>query len=244
MSHLENRFTEVFMRLEDAAIRAKRSPRDVTLVAVTKRQPIEKILQYLEYCNSRNIPAVLGENYVQEWEEKLLKLKVEYPAVSVPEVHFIGTLQRNKAKRALESFQVFQSVHSVALLEKLGSSRDESVPPLPVFLQVNISHDESKAGLLPEVLFETLKDQAHLWNKKIALRGLMTITALQTREETGTDFQQMSSLRARILSSSLKEYFENEQVQLSMGMSDDFELAIECGASHVRVGSLLFGERG
>jgi PLP dependent protein len=217
----------VLERIADACARVGRDPAGVTLVAVTKTIPAERIQAAVEAGLAR-----LGENRVQEAESKVA-------AVSGATWDLIGPLQSNKAKRALETFGTIQSVDSVALAARLDRLVGEGSggPPYPVLLQVNVDRDPAKAGFDPDGLAGVLDDLAAF--DHLAVRGLMTVGRLVERaEEARPTFAALRGLSERLRTRSVGLGSE-----LSMGMTDDFEVAVEEGATIVRVGRALFGER-
>jgi pyridoxal phosphate enzyme (YggS family) len=222
---------EVLARIAAACGRAGRSPADVTLVAVSKT---------VDPARLRDAVAagltLLGENRVQEGVAK---------AAEVPGArwHLIGPLQSNKARRAVEVYETIQSVESVALAERLDRLAREirSAGPAtryPVLLQVNVDDDPAKAGFKPDALPEALDRLAAL--DALDVRGLMTIGRLvEGAEAARPTFVALRELGARLRGTSGSTLGP----ELSMGMSDDFEVAVEEGATIVRVGRALFGER-
>lgn len=221
----------VFETIELAATRAGRDPGSIVLCAVSKKQTIEKMQAYIDYCTAHNRKIVFGENYLQEYKEKRSHI-----AEGV-EVHCIGHLQSNKAKEAAMLFNCVESVDSLSLATKLNAASAVQGSVLPVFVQVNISRDAAKSGVLAddaEHICTEIMEMPHL-----KLRGLMTITELYANpEDARADFAKM-----RVLRDSLVNKLGVQPLELSMGMSDDFMYAIEEGADIVRVGSALFGAR-
>jgi PLP dependent protein len=203
----------------------------VTLVAISKGVPIARLAEAVAIGLTE-----LGENRVQEAEPKVR-------ALANTRWHMVGRLQSNKAARALELFAEIQSVDSLALAERLSrlvvdGRRPPTLPaPVPVWLQVNVDADPAKAGFSPASLEEALDDLAAL--PGLRLRGLMTVGRL-ARDAAGsrTTFTALRELSER-LSRAQPALGDG----LSMGMSDDFEVAVEEGATVVRLGRALFGER-
>ena len=198
----------------------------VQLVAVSKKQPIKKIQSLIQA-----IPGVvLGESFLQEWLEKSQELTGDY------KVHFIGNLQSNKIKKIVESFDVIESVGTDKHLTKISQVASGCSKKQAVYLQVNISNDESKAGFLEGELVDKFPSYLKLPN--IEILGLMTITKnYEDKSLLVGDFQKMNSLR------SLLSQKYNMPLKLSMGMSADYLLALEAGSDVVRVGSRIFGMR-
>ncbi len=219
-------------RMAAAAARVKRDPNQITLMAVTKTVEPERIRQAYETGL-----RVFGENRVQEFGEKQEALRDLRDA----EWHLIGHLQSNKAKKAAESFQAVDSVDSLRLAEKLNEAARQLGRTLPVLIEIKVSEEESKAGIemdSPE-LEELLLGAAELGNLQV--RGLMTVPPY-TEDPEGARlyFRTLRDLRDRIALRKLPNVSMNV---LSMGMSHDFEVAIEEGSTCVRVGSAIFGAR-
>ncbi|HUQ78031.1 MAG TPA: YggS family pyridoxal phosphate-dependent enzyme [Patescibacteria group bacterium] len=213
-----------------AAGRAGRDPSAITLVAVSKTVPIERLLAAVAAGLT-----TLGENRVQEAEAKIA-------ALAGVTWHLIGPLQSNKAKRALAAFMTIQSVDTVELAERLDRLAGEAWPdtPVPVLLQVNVDRDPSKAGFEPETLADVLARLSTL--RRLDVRGLMTVGRLVERaEDARPTFVALRRLSERIRSDPAAAAVLGPD--LSMGMSDDFGVAVEEGATIVRVGRALFGSR-
>jgi pyridoxal phosphate enzyme (YggS family) len=217
----------VLERIAGAAARAGREPGEVTLVAVSKTVPAERVRAAVAAGLD-----VLGENRVQEAAAKI-------PEVPGARWHLVGPLQSNKARRALELFDVLESVHSLELAERLDRVAGGTLgrAGVPVLLQVNVDRDPAKAGFTPEELEAAAERLDTL--ERLDIRGLMTIGRLvETPEEARPTF-----VALRALSAWLRLRWPRLGPELSMGMTDDFEVAVEEGATIVRVGRALFGER-
>jgi len=217
---------QVLARIATASVRSQRDPAEVTLVAVSKTVPAERV--------RASVAAgihVLGENRVQEAADKI-------PVIDGATWHLIGPLQGNKARRAIELFDVVESVHSIELARRLDRiAGDLGRSRLPVLLQVNVDRDPAKAGFAPEALEAATGQLDALTGLEI--RGLMTIGRLTADPEAARP-----TFRAlRALSERLRAGWPRLGAELSMGMSDDYEVAIEEGATIVRVGRALFGDR-
>jgi pyridoxal phosphate enzyme (YggS family) len=217
----------VLERIAAASARASRSAADVTLVAVTKTVPADRVRAGVAAGLT-----TLGENRVQEAEGKVGE-------VDGATWHLVGPLQKNKARRALEVFGVIESVDSVALAERLDRIAGELATPAraAVLLQVNVDDDPSKAGFAPAELDRALG--AILKLPRLDVRGLMTIG----RQVDAPDAARSTFIALRGLSERLRARDSRLGAELSMGMTDDFEIAVEEGATIVRVGRALFGER-
>jgi PLP dependent protein len=218
---------EVLGRIEVAAARAGRDPALVTLVAVSKTVPADRVRAAVS-AGFR----VLGENRVQEGAAKI-------PLVDGAAWHLIGPLQSNKARRAVGLFDVIETVDSLGLAERLASVAMEVRPgaSLPVLLQVNVDRDPAKAGFDPDTVEASLGRLDGLGT--LDFRGLMTIGrfAVAPAESRAT----FAALRG--LGDRLRTGWPRLGPELSMGMSDDYEIAVEEGATIVRVGRAIFGDR-
>jgi len=213
-------------RITRACERSRRDPAEVTLVAVSKTVPVPR----LRAAVAASVD-LFGENRVQEAAEKA-------PEVLGARWTLVGPLQSNKARRAVETFESIQTLDSVDLGRRLDRLAGEiRGTPLAVLVQVNVDADPGKAGFLPEAVAEALEELIKL--PQLELGGLMTIGRLTPEpEEARPTFRLL-----RALSESLRGRFAGLGPALSMGMSDDFEAAVEEGATIVRVGRALFGER-
>jgi pyridoxal phosphate enzyme (YggS family) len=223
-------YQRVRERIARAAARAGRRPEEIVLVAVSKTQPPAAI----EEAFAAGLRE-FGENRVQEFEEKQPKIS----SISA-RWHLVGHLQSNKARRAASLFQAIDSVDSLALAQKLDRAVAEtpSSPKLPVLLEVRLAPEETKGGVdadLVPALVEGVRALSHL-----DLRGLMCIPPLfDDPEKVRPYFRRLRELRDTVC-----QRLGGVLPELSMGMSHDFEIAIEEGATQVRIGTALFGERG
>ncbi len=220
-------------RIRRAAERVGRKFSDVTLLAVSKRQPPEAMRELQRILAAQGRTPSFGENYVQEFKKKRAELTPPF------EAHLIGALQRNKARDAVRSFDVIESVHDEKIAEALDEAARKEARVVPIFLQINISSDDAKAGISPD-----RAEQAAAFVvgscKSLRLTGLMTITRLYAEpEDARGDFQKMRELRDALA----RKISPARTLKLSMGMSSDFEIAIEEGSDVVRIGTALFGSR-
>ena len=208
------------MRIQAAAMRTNRKPEDVTLIAVSKRVEPERI------------EAALMEGQTLFGESKVQEAKAKIPLVSNrAHWHMIGHLQSNKASDAVALFELIHSVDSVKLAVELNKWAERAGKTQAILLEINVSEEASKFGLRPEDLDAALRDINHL--PRLEVQGLMTIAPLRDDiEEVRPYFRRLRELRD---GSGLRE--------LSMGMTHDFEIAIEEGATMVRIGAAIFGER-
>lgn len=237
MQSVAERLDAVASALTQAAKRAGRSPASITLVAVSKKQSTESMRAYAAAANARGIPVVFGESYVQEFKTKHHELG------DVGLFHLIGPLQSNKIKDAVMCADVIESVHSHKVFDAIAKEAAALGKRQSIFLQVNIGQDPNKSGFTAEEILEICAAAAPL-SHHISLLGLMTITPYyEVAEDARGDFRAMRELRQRLVASGADAHFEGRMIALSMGMSSDFEIAIEEGADLVRVGTALFGER-
>jgi hypothetical protein len=211
--------SDIRARISAAEARARRAPGSVRLIAVSKVQPLGRIEAVLEEGH-----RLFGENRVQEAAEKWPGFRARFPGV---EVHLIGPLQTNKARQAMELFEAIHSVDRPKLAQTLARLADETGRCPDLFVQVNTGEEPQKAGILPGEADGFVAECRAL---SLPVRGLMCIPPVD--EEPSLHFALLAKIAAR-----------NGLEGLSMGMSADFESAIALGATHVRVGSAIFGER-
>jgi pyridoxal phosphate enzyme (YggS family) len=231
------RLGSVVDRLASAAHVSGRSGAQITLVAASKKQPLEAMQEYAVAAQALKIPVVFGENYVQELKSK----KAHFPGDA--EFHLLGPLQSNKIRDAVRYADVIESVHSRATLEGIAREAGLKGKTQRIFIQVNIGDDPAKQGFKSSEVIEIVRLTAN-YSSCISLAGLMTITPLYADPALASDdFHKMNLLRDDLLSHDLGKMFQDGRVLLSMGMSDDFELAIKHGADIVRIGTALFGSR-
>jgi pyridoxal phosphate enzyme (YggS family) len=219
-------------RVAAAARRANRNPDDITLMGVSKTFSVDAIRQ--AYAAGLR---VFGENRVQEFAAKAAALR-DLPNA---EWHLIGHLQTNKAAKAVELFDAVDSVDSIRMAEKLNALAESAGKTLPVLIEINIAGESAKSGAAPDSgeLEQILQSAPHWGNLKI--RGLMTVPPYtEDPEGSRPHSRQLHQIRDRIAARKLPQIGMNV---LSMGMSRDFEVAIEEGATCVRVGTAIFGDR-
>lgn len=220
--------TDIKKRVAAAARLAGKNPDEIQIMAVTKNVPVEKIL--LAYDAGIKL---LGENRVQEFLQK----EPFYPKGA--EVHFIGTLQSNKVKYITDKISMIHSVDSVKLAAEIDKRAGQAGRRMNILVEVNIGREKSKTGILPEDLDKFAAEISRFPN--LCFSGLMAIPPAEaTPEENKSNFLQMNQLFLDIQGKKI----DNSNVRfLSMGMSSDFETAIQCGANIVRLGTILFGDR-
>jgi pyridoxal phosphate enzyme (YggS family) len=223
---------EVRARIDRAARRAGRDPAEVQLMAVTKTQPADRIREAYE-----SGLRVFGENRVQEYSRKSLGLR-ELPNAAW---HMIGHLQTNKALAAVELFHAIDSVDSIRLAHKLNEAAVPLPRKLPILIEINVGGESAKHGLPPTA--DELEDLLSLAPKldHLEIHGLMAVPPYsEDPEATRPYFRILRELRDSI---SARQLPQIRMDSLSMGMSHDFEVAIEEGSTCVRVGTAIFGER-
>jgi len=224
---IKERAAQVLDAVARAAQRSGRRAEEVRLVAAGKSQPVESVGEALE----AGVTA-FGENYVQEAERKILA----YPRA---EWHLIGKLQRNKVKKAVSLFAWIQTVDSLELLSEISRRAGEAGRVVPVLVEVNLEGEGTKAGVSPEELPSLVDAAPGL--PGISLRGLMAVPPWTTDpEESRPYFIRLREMLAGCVS---RGGAGAGMAELSMGMSNDYEAAIEEGATMVRVGTALFGSR-
>ena len=214
------RLAETQLRIALAAEAAGRAPADVRLIVVSKTFGAAEIVPVLAAGQ-----RIFGENRVQEAKAKWPALKAEFPHL---ELHLIGPLQSNKAKEAVELFDAIHSIDREKIARALAEEMKKQGKRLELFIQVNTGEEPQKAGVPPRdlrALLALCRDEF-----KLEIAGLMCIPPVE--EEAALHFAFLAKLAA-----------ENGLAGLSMGMSDDFETAVAFGATHVRVGSAIFGSR-
>ncbi len=227
MNDIRDNLKRVYEKVGDAAIRAGRSPEDVTLVAVTKTVPASRINLAIDAG-----VKIIGENRVQEAEAK----KEEVQPVTW---HMVGHLQTNKVKKVVPIFDMIHSVDSWHLAREIDEKCRNIGKIMPVLVEVNTSGEESKFGMAPEAAIELVEKMSRLPN--ISIRGLMTIGLFSDDRRLVTAcFRKLCVLAEKIKSAKL----DNVRMEvLSMGMSSDYELAISEGSTMVRIGTAIFGSR-
>ncbi len=219
-------------RIAEAAGRAGRRPEEVTLVAVTKTHPPEVALEAV-----RAGALDLGENYAQELVAK--KEALEAAGVQGVRWHFIGHLQRNKVKYIAPFIHLIHSVDSLRLGQEISKRAQQAGRRIPVLIEVNVSGEETKFGVPPEQVRELAEGLLEL--EGVELQGLMTMAPIaEDPEQVRPIYRRLRELAEELAASGLPE---QSMRHLSMGMTQDFEVAVEEGATIVRVGTAIFGPR-
>ncbi len=226
MTSISENWRQVRLGIEQACTRVGRSPDSVQLIAVTKTVSVERVREALQSGLTH-----LGENYLQEAQRKIEILREGI-------WHFIGHLQRNKAKNAVHLFDMIETLDSIALGRELNRQCLQAGKTLEVLVQINEAGEASKSGLQPGEVPPLLEESAS-WTA-LRLRGLMTLPPYNPDPESSRVW--FRSL-ARHRDEWQRQFPQIDLAHLSMGMSHDFEVGIEEGATLVRVGTALFGSR-
>ena len=226
---MKERIQRVQERIKEAAVGCNRAESDIRLVAVSKTMPAETVKEAIEAGMTD-----FGENYIQEARDKITTL-----SASPVSWHFIGHLQSNKAKYAVRMFDLIHSVDSLKLAKELDKFAKKNDKVQDILIQVNVAKEDSKSGIYEEDTLQLLADIAGLSN--VAVKGLMTMPPFfNAPDRVRPYFAALRVLRDRIRDENIPGISMKE---LSMGMTGDFEAAIEEGSTMVRVGTAIFGER-
>ena len=228
LDNIKQNLTNIYKNIEKSAIKSNRTKDDITLIAVTKTIDIERMTELfnLGVCN-------FGENKVQELLEK-------YPFFSKDiKWHFIGHLQTNKVKYIIDKVCMIHSVDSLKLAEEIDKYAKKFGLVMDILIQVNVSGEESKFGIKPEELNSLLEKISKLYN--ISVKGLMTIAPFSENPKYNKLY--FAKMQKLLVDNRLKTFDNIYMNFLSMGMTNDYEVAIEEGANLVRIGSAIFGAR-
>ena len=226
MSSITENLHRVREQIATAAAKSGRLVGDVELVAITKTHPAEKVREAVEAGQT-----LFGESRVQEARAKIPELS------SNLRWHFVGHLQKNKVRQALPLFEMIHSVDSLAVAQDINRIAEEEGLYPRVLLEVNVAGEGSKFGFAPDALRQQM--EALLGLRRVSIEGLMCIPPLALESEDSRKF----FVQVRELRDSLEKEFNMKLTQLSMGMTQDFPIGIEEGATLVRVGTAIFGER-
>lgn len=225
MSNIKENLLRVKERIEKAALRAGRDPQEIKLVAVSKTVDVTRIKEAIDSGVS-----ILGENYVQE-----ARKKIEEIGRSVS-WHFIGHLQSNKAKYVIKLFDMLHSLDNVPLAEELNQRAKQADQRLRVLIEINLSGETTKFGTQEGKIWDLIDRVLQL--KSLSLEGLMTMPPyFDSAERVRPYYRRLRELREKLIQEGIP------MKELSMGMSNDFEVAIEEGATYVRIGTAIFGPR-
>jgi pyridoxal phosphate enzyme (YggS family) len=226
---IASRRAAILARVARAAERARRDPSEIALLAVTKTHPVETVRAAVSAGLTR-----FGENRVAEGAAKIEALRTEFPAL---EWRLIGPLQSNKAKPALQWFSMLETLDRERLAVRMAGLLPADAPAYPVLIEVNVAQEATKSGAKSEEAGPLVA--AVLATGRLELRGLMTVPPFSDDPETARPhFRALRELRDR-----LADRFGRPFPELSMGMTHDFEVAVEEGSTEVRIGTALFGPR-
>ncbi len=225
---MEKKLQRVNTRIQNAAFKSGRNPSNITIIAVTKSFPPGIWDTALQHHLS-----TIGESRIQEAEKKNKKFTNRKKI----ELHLIGHLQRNKARKAIQLFDVIQTVDSLKLANRINIISNQEKKKQKIFLQVNTGGDVNKNGFSPQETIRAANEIAEM--KDISLIGIMTIPPNNISEKNLQSIYRVT----RKIRDTVQKSIEIRCNNLSMGMSNDYELAITEGATHIRLGKALFGER-
>lgn len=228
MSTIRENIEKIWENIAEAAVRAGRNVSDIRLMGVTKTVDDARIMEAIEAGID-----IIGENYVQEGKRKIEKMG------KTLEWHMIGHLQSNKSKYAIKLFDLIHSVDRMSLARELDKRSGNAGLKTKILVEVNVSGEETKSGVRKENALSLIKEIAGLRN--LAVQGLMTMPPwFDNQEDARPFFVALRELRDRIIEEDLPDVVMKE---LSMGMSGDYRVAVEEGATIVRIGTAIFGER-
>jgi pyridoxal phosphate enzyme (YggS family) len=228
MADVAANYARILNRIREAALKSGRDPKQVKLLAAAKSQAVEVIHAAIEAG-----VRLIGENYVQEAEDK--KLQIDEPI----EWHMIGHLQRNKAKAAVEIFDLIESLDSMALAKELDKAGRNNGKRIRAFIELKLADEEAKSGIPRDRVSDLLKSVGDL--SHVCVEGLMAVPPFRKNaEEVRPYFRQLAELRAELQQLNIPNV---DLKELSMGMTHDYTVAIEEGATIVRIGTALFGPR-
>lgn len=235
---MRDRLHTILERIRAASARVGRDPNNITVTAVTKGVTPDRINQFAQTARDLGIRPVIGESYLNEWTKK-----VEFIESGI-ERRFIGALTPQQVPRVWRLFEVVETIGDVQTIQACASQQKKGIHSPRLLLQVNISVDHRKAGFAPSEVPDAVRRAQGLG---LRIGGFMTITE---QYESGSDavradYRALASLVANLQNQPefFGQPFEIGPGDLSMGMSDDFEIAVEEGATHVRLGTILFGDR-
>lgn len=230
MSTIQQNLQDVRSRIDAAAQGCERLPEEVTLLAVSKTKPVELIAQAIAAGQ-----LAFGENYVQEGVDKIQYFAQQSAGIGL-QWHFIGPLQANKSRLVAEHFSWCHTVDRLRIAQRLSDQRPAEMPPLNILIQINISDEQSKSGIMLQALPELAAAITAL--PHLVLRGLMAIPAPET------DYPQQLAVFGQMNEAfqALKQCYPQVDT-LSMGMTEDMTAAISAGSTLVRIGTAIFGAR-
>ncbi|PMP67004.1 MAG: YggS family pyridoxal phosphate-dependent enzyme [Thermodesulfobacterium geofontis] len=226
-TELRENYIKILENVQKACEKSGRKIEEIKILGASKKQSPEKIKIIFELG-----VKMFGENYVQEAEKKILELK-NFPI----EWHFIGRLQTNKVKKALGLFSMIQTLDRINLAQEIQKQAEKRDLRIPVLIEINIGKELTKGGVDPEKLEEFIEEIKKF--DRIKIKGLMCLPPYEENpEKTRPYFAKMREIFEKI-----KPYMDSEFRELSMGTSNDYTIAIEEGATIIRIGEALFGKR-
>jgi pyridoxal phosphate enzyme (YggS family) len=228
MVDVAGNYRQILARINEAAVKCRRNPKDIKLLGASKSQSIDAIRAAIDAGMT-----LIGENYVQEAKEKKDRISESV------EWHMVGHLQRNKARAAIELFDIIESLDNLMLARELDKEATKRGKKVRVFIEVNLGNEESKSGIAKTQVASLLEEAAKLSHLRV--EGLMTVPPFhENLNEMRPYFRELSELREKLNELRLPNVDLRE---LSMGMTHDYPVAIEEGATIVRIGTALFGPR-
>ncbi len=228
MGSVEENINDIWSRIEESAEKAGKSKEDIKLVAVTKTVEVERIKEAIS-CGIR----IIGENKVQEAESKFDQITEKV------QKHLVGHLQTNKAKKALELFDFIQSIDSLRIAQEISRRASQMGKVMEVLVEINTSGEEAKFGIDPHQALSFIRSISTL--EGIRIKGLMTIGLFSDNpEDTRPCFKRLKAIFHQLKEEGIPNV---EMTYLSMGMTNDFEVAIQEGSNMVRIGTAIFGPR-
>lgn len=233
-SHIARNIESINEQIYQAATRSGRNPTDVRLIAVTKTYPTDAVIAAV-----RAGMTDAGENRIQEAVPKIEELS-DHPETAGLRWHLIGRLQTNKARQAVQNFDMIHSVDSERLAREINKHALNAGQTKPVLLQINVSGEETKAGFTVEEVRRVLPSILEQY-EALEIHGFMTMAPLDDPEAARPVFRGLRELRDSLLTDIQHQRFPGEE--LSMGMSNDFAVAIEEGSTMIRIGTAIFGQR-
>lgn len=226
---IANNLQKIYQQIKIAAEKSGRLPQDIQLVAVSKRKSAQEIKEAFD-CNQ----TVFGENYIQEAIEKISVLPHSI------NWHFIGPLQSNKTRLAVKYFDVIETVDRIKIARLLNKSADDAKKDIDILVQVNLSKEQQKAGIMEEDAEQFFRELLNF--PRVKTRGLMTMPPYaKNPEQNRPFFNKLKQLSEMLEQKNL--FTTDKPVILSMGMSNDYKIAIEEGSTLVRIGTAIFGQR-
>ncbi len=235
MAEIKENLKSIRDQIEKTALDCGRNPQDITLIAVSKKKPVEAIVEAIQAGSIH-----FGENYIQEAMGKIDGIKNIAPT-GLDSVcwHFIGHLQSNKSKFAVKYFDYIHTVDSLKLAKEINKQAKKIDKVQKILLQINIGMEDTKSGIIPEKTVELAEETAMLEN--LSIEGLMGMPPFSSDpEDVRGYFKNMVEIKKEI---EHKNYAKVSMYHLSMGMSSDYEVAIQEGSTMVRVGTSIFGRR-